>query len=52
MAIAVDQKSIAISNTIPKMMTASNILSGRLKFCAMIHGEATKPSVKKPSNAA
>jgi hypothetical protein len=40
MRTADDQKRRATRNTIPKTATALGICPGRLKFCAMIHGDA------------
>jgi hypothetical protein len=45
MEIAADQKSRARRNTIPNTATAEGICPGRLKFWAIIHGEAIKPKV-------
>jgi len=42
---AEDQKSTAMRNTIPKTAIALGIRPGRLKFCAMIQGEAISPQV-------
>ena len=46
-AIAVDQKSSAITNTTAIRTKVSGSCSGRLKFRAMIQGEASNPNVKK-----